>query len=152
MQYKNPNSVLVVIYAENTQQVLMLQRQDDPTFWQSVTGSLALGEKPYEAALREVKEEIGIDIVQQGLKLIDCREWIEFEIFPHFRYKYAPNITHSKEHWFLLALPEQWQPLLTEHLAYQWLPAQQAAQLTKSWNNRAAIEKYVINQSAVKIS
>ena len=40
MQYKNNQSVLVVIYAKNTNRVLMLQRQDDPDFWQSVTGTI----------------------------------------------------------------------------------------------------------------
>jgi 8-oxo-dGTP pyrophosphatase MutT (NUDIX family) len=34
---------LVVIYAEDTKRVLMLQRRDDPDFWQSVTGSLEEG-------------------------------------------------------------------------------------------------------------
>ena len=40
MKYKNPYSVLVVIYAQNTGRVLMLQRQDDLNFWQSVTGTI----------------------------------------------------------------------------------------------------------------
>lgn len=40
MSFKLPVSVLVVIYAKDTKRVLMLQRRDDPAFWQSVTGSL----------------------------------------------------------------------------------------------------------------
>ncbi|MCK3658721.1 dihydroneopterin triphosphate diphosphatase [Pasteurellaceae bacterium Pebbles2] len=147
MNYKNPNSVLVVIYAKNSGKVLMLQRQDDPEFWQSVTGSLAESETPYQTAEREVLEEIGIDIKAENLSLFDCQEWIEFEIFPHFRYKYAPNITHCKEHWFLLALPDERTPRLSEHLAYQWLNPQNAAQLTKSPNNRIAIEKYLVQKA-----
>ena len=35
MTYKQPVSVLVVIYAKDTGRVLMLQRRDDPDFWQS---------------------------------------------------------------------------------------------------------------------
>ncbi|MBK0172420.1 dihydroneopterin triphosphate diphosphatase, partial [Salmonella enterica subsp. enterica serovar Infantis] len=38
--YKRPVSVLVVIFAQDTKRVLMLQRRDDPDFWQSVTGSI----------------------------------------------------------------------------------------------------------------
>ncbi|HHE3632279.1 dihydroneopterin triphosphate diphosphatase [Pasteurella multocida] len=144
--YKNPHTVLVVIFCYNTQRVLMLQRQDDPTFWQSVTGSLALNESPRETAIREVKEEVGIDIQSERLALFDCEERIAFEIFPHFRYKYAPNVTHCLEHWFLLGLAEERIPHLTEHVAFQWLPADQAAILTKSWNNRALIEKYLVKQ------
>ena len=143
MQYKNPNSVLVVIYAKSSHRVLMLQRQDDPEFWQSVTGSLAEKETPFLTALRGVKEEIGVDIVAEHLELIDCNQSVEFEIFPHFRYKYAPNVTHCKEHWFLLALPDEREPILTEHLAYQWLSVSEAVALTKSPNNAEAIAKYL---------
>lgn len=50
--YKRPESVLIVIYAHNSGRVLMLQRQDDPDFWQSVTGSLEEGEQPAAAAAR----------------------------------------------------------------------------------------------------
>ncbi len=45
MSFKPPVSVLVVIYAEDTKRVLMLQRRDDPAFWQSVTGSLEAGDR-----------------------------------------------------------------------------------------------------------
>lgn len=44
MAYKSPVSALIVIYAQDTGRVLMLQRRDDPDFWQSVTGSLEEGE------------------------------------------------------------------------------------------------------------
>ena len=50
MSFKLPVSVLVVIYAEDTKRVLMLQRRDDPAFWQSVTGSLEEGETAPQAA------------------------------------------------------------------------------------------------------
>lgn len=46
LKYKNNQSVLVVIYAKDTNRVLMLQRQDDPDFWQSVTGTIESGETP----------------------------------------------------------------------------------------------------------
>ena len=48
LKYKNNQSVLVVIYAKITHRVLMLQRQDDSTFWQSVTGTLETNETPRE--------------------------------------------------------------------------------------------------------
>lgn len=44
MGNKHPVSVLVVIFAQDTGRVLMLQRRDDASFWQSVTGSLEVGE------------------------------------------------------------------------------------------------------------
>ncbi|AGH38644.1 Dihydroneopterin triphosphate pyrophosphatase [Bibersteinia trehalosi USDA-ARS-USMARC-188] len=143
MKYKNPHSVLVVIYAKNSGRVLMLQRQDDPDFWQSVTGSIEEGELPYQTAIREVAEETGIDIIAQNLSLYDCKQSVEFEIFPQFRYKYAPEITHNTEHWFLLGLPNEIEPQLSEHLAYQWLSVEAAIVLTKSPNNAQAMAKYL---------
>ncbi|NBI13148.1 dihydroneopterin triphosphate diphosphatase [[Haemophilus] felis] len=144
MKYKNPYSVLVLVYETKHNKVLMLQRQDDPSFWQSITGTIENEETPLQTAIREVREEIGLDVQQEKLKLIDCNHSVKFEIFPQFRHKYAPHISHCTEHWFLLPLPEQYEIHLTEHLDYQWLPPQQAVALTKSWNNRAAIEEYLL--------
>ncbi len=143
MGYKHPVSVLVVIFARDTGRVLMLQRRDDHGFWQSVTGSLEPGETPAQAAAREVAEELAIDICGEGLQLEDCQRQIEFEIFPHFRHRYAPGITHNREHWFRLALPAERMPLLSEHLAARWLMPEEAAALTKSWSNRQAIEEFI---------
>ncbi|HHE9996741.1 dihydroneopterin triphosphate diphosphatase [Haemophilus influenzae] len=144
MQYKNNQSVLVVIYAKNTNRVLMLQRQDDPDFWQSVTGTIESGETPKNTAIRELWEEVRLEISENSTALFDCKESIEFEIFPHFRYKYAPNVTHCREYWFLLAMEQEFEPVLSEHLAYQWVSPEQAIQMTKSSNNAEAIRKYIL--------
>lgn len=144
MQYKNNQSVLVVIYTKDTNRVLMLQRQDDPDFWQSVTGTIESGETPKKTAIRELWEEVRLEISENSTALFDCNESIEFEIFPHFRYKYAPNVTHCREHWFLLAMEQEFEPILSEHLAYQWVSPEQAIQMTKSSNNAEAIRKYIL--------
>ncbi|EAM6460933.1 dihydroneopterin triphosphate diphosphatase [Salmonella enterica] len=143
--YKRPVSVLVVIFAQDTKRVLMLQRRDDPDFWQSVTGSIEEGETALQAAVREVKEEVTIDVAAEQLTLIDCQRTVEFEIFSHLRHRYAPGVKHNTEFWFCLALPHERQVIFTEHLTYQWLDAPDAAALTKSWSNRQAIEEFVIN-------
>lgn len=140
-RYKNPESVLVVIYCQTTLRCLMLQRQDDPSFWQSVTGSLELGEHYFDTAIREVREETGIDILSCNLTLIDAHYSIEFEIFPQFKHRYAPDVNMNKEHWLYLPLSQEIIPQLTEHLNYQWLAIEQAADLTVSLNNRDAILK-----------
>ncbi|KFA59922.1 Dihydroneopterin triphosphate pyrophosphohydrolase type 2 (nudB) [Gilliamella apicola] len=127
----------------------MLQRQDDPNFWQSVTGSIEINELPFNAAIREVLEETNIDIIGQNLELIDAKHTIEFEIFPQFRHKYAPKVKMNTEHWFYLLLSHEITPILTEHLAYQWLIIDDAANLTLSPNNRDAINQIA---SMIKIN
>ncbi len=143
MAYKNNKSVLIVIYAESTKRVLMLQRKDDPEFWQSVTGTIEDNEEPYQTALREVKEETGIDIIAQNLSLYDTKKRFKFEIFPQFRYKYAPDITHFTEHWFLLALESEIKPILSEHLTFKWVDKAQAIVMTKSPNNASVIQQFL---------
>ncbi|RWR03850.1 dihydroneopterin triphosphate pyrophosphatase [[Pantoea] beijingensis] len=143
MDYKQPVSVLVVIFALDTKRVLMLQRRDDTDFWQSVTGSIEPGETPLQTVIREVWEEVAIDINAEQLTVTDCEHQIEFEIFAHFRHRYAPNVTHNTEHWFTLALPHERDVMVTEHLDWRWLAVPEAAKLTKSWSNRQAIEAFV---------
>ncbi|MBV8043601.1 dihydroneopterin triphosphate diphosphatase [Pluralibacter sp.] len=145
MTFKLPVSVLVVIFAQDTKRVLMLQRRDDPAFWQSVTGSLEAGETAPQAAAREVKEEVAIDVAGEQLTLVDCQRTVEFEIFTHLRHRYAPGTERNTESWFCLALPHEQQVEISEHLAYRWVDAGEAASLTKSWSNRQAIEEFVIH-------
>lgn len=145
MSYKRPVSILVVIYAQDTKRVLMLQRRDDPDFWQSVTGSVEEGEDALFAAQREVKEEVAIDVVEELLPLTDCQRCVEFEIFTHLRHRYAPGVTRNTESWFVLALPHERPIIISEHLAWKWVPAPEAAQMTKSWSNRMAIEEFIID-------
>ncbi|CAH6660823.1 dihydroneopterin triphosphate diphosphatase [Pseudocitrobacter vendiensis] len=145
MSFKRPVSILVVIYAEDTKRVLMLQRRDDPDFWQSVTGSVEEGESAPQAAAREVKEEVSVDIIAERLNLMDCQRTVEFEIFSHLRHRYAPGVMRNTESWFCLALPHEREIVFTEHLTYRWVNAVDAAALTKSWSNRQAIEEFVIN-------
>ena len=140
--YKRPESVLVIIMAKNSGRVLMMRRKDDPDFWQSVTGSLESTEDAYQTALREIKEETGFDPEQSQLH--DLSRSIIFEIFPHFRHRYAPNVTHCKEHWFQMILNEEQMPLLTEHTDFRWLEPQEAADLTKSWSNSQAILEFAV--------
>jgi dATP pyrophosphohydrolase len=145
MSYKRPVSILVVIFAQDTKRVLMLQRRDDPDFWQSVTGSVEEGEDALFAAQREVQEEVAIDIVAEQLTLVDCQRCVEFEIFTHLRHRYAPGVTRNSESWFVLALPHERPIIISEHLAWKWVPAPEAAQMTKSWSNRMAIEEFIID-------
>ncbi|GGD68019.1 dihydroneopterin triphosphate diphosphatase [Lacimicrobium alkaliphilum] len=142
MSFKRPESVLVVIY-DHHQQVLLLQRLDDPEFWQSVTGTMEVQETPFDTALREVWEETGIDIIQQGYRLEDHQQINHYPIRSAWRYRYAPDITHNKEHVFSLKVDPGQSVMLTEHSAYQWLKMGQAAEKVWSQSNRQAILEWV---------
>ena len=136
-------SVKAMIFFEG--KLLLLQKNDTEGLhhWEFPGGGLQFTEDFETGLRREVKEETGIDIAGQNLTLIDCQESVLFEIFPQFRYKYAPDVTHNREHWFLLGLPDEQTPQLTEHLAFQWVSVKEAIAMTKSPNNATAIAKYL---------
>ena len=121
----------------------MIERADRANFWQSVTGSLdAPNEDLALAASREVFEETGIavDYLPIG-SLVNMQHHIEYEIYPEWRYRYAPGVIKNIEHWFALEVPENTPITLSprEHVAYQWLPYQEAAKKCFSLSNGQAI-------------
>ena len=141
---KIPISVLVVIYKSNGD-VLLIERSDRTGFWQSVTGSLdAPNEDLSFAAAREVFEETGIDVDQLPVgSLNNMHHQIEYMIYPEWRIRYAPGIIHNTEHWFSLQVPDDTPIKLSprEHVAYQWLPYQEAVKRCFSPSNGQAIEQ-----------
>ena len=140
---KIPESVLVVIHTVALD-VLILERADRSGFWQSVTGSKdALDEPLMATARRELAEETGFDPdTIAGSRLTDWREQYDYEIYPHWRHRYAPGVTHNTEHVFGFCLPSTRAPTLSarEHLGFLWLPWREAAQRCFSMTNVAAIE------------
>ncbi|HMK14849.1 MAG TPA: dihydroneopterin triphosphate diphosphatase [Burkholderiales bacterium] len=136
--YKIPVSVLVVIHTPDLQ-VLLLERADHPGYWQSVTGSLGEGETLQQTAIREVKEETGLDATQYPL--VDWGVQNQFEIFAEWRHRYAPGVTRNTEQVFGLLLPKTLPIAVSarEHLNFVWLPYREAAEKCFSWSNRDAI-------------
>ena len=142
MAYKRPESVLVVLYDEHCR-VLVLQRQDDPNFWQSVTGTIELGEAPTQTAYREVHEETGIVLNADTCPAVDCQTTNVYDIRPQWRYRYPPGTTQNTEHVFCAQVDSQANIVLTEHLTYEWLTKPQAMNKVWSSTNREAIKLFV---------
>lgn len=137
--YKIPRSVLVLIHTSDLQ-VLLMERVPWPGFWQSVTGSVDHPEEILrDTAVREVREETGLDAERYALSDwgIDNR----YEIFRQWRGRYAPGVTHNEERVFGLELPEPVPVVVApgEHYGYVWLPWREAADKCFSWSNRDAI-------------
>ena len=157
--YKIPISILVVIYNQKNE-VLLLQRYDNNNFWQSVTGSLnSLNEKIHIAAEREVFEETGI-IIKSHINiniskfkslelpfyvLCNLNYNIIYDIYPQFRYKYPPFTLTNQEHWFALKIEyeKSYDIKLSayEHISFNWLNSELAKQNCFSPSNALAIQK-----------
>jgi dATP pyrophosphohydrolase len=139
--FKIPESVLVVIHTSDLQ-VLLIERAGHPGFWQSVTGSLDAADEPLlTTATRELFEETGIDADGERIVLRDWHMSNVYEIYPIWRHRYAPGVTHNTEHVFSVEVPRDVPILLSprEHTAHVWLPYLEAADRCFSASNAEAI-------------
>jgi dihydroneopterin triphosphate diphosphatase len=137
---KTPVSALVLIHTVDLQ-VLIMERADKLGFWQSVTGSIENDETPYQAAIREVKEETGLDALAYDFK--DWQTSNTYEIYPHWRHRYADGVTENIEHLFGLTLPSTLPIELApdEHVRYEWVDWREAAKRVFSWTNVDALKR-----------
>ena len=138
--YKIPQSVLVVIYTPSAK-VLLIRRTDVGT-WQSVTGSKDHLHESWETtAVREVQEETGIDALATSCCLQDWQLENVYEIYPAWRWRYNPEVSHNTERVFGLRVPDKTPITLSpaEHTEWRWLPWQEAADQCFSPSNAEAI-------------
>jgi dATP pyrophosphohydrolase len=136
---KIPESVLVIVHTAALE-VLLIERADHPGFWQSVTGSLETAAEPLALTCRrEVLEETGID--SEDHRLVDWGLEHRYEIYPSWRHRYAPGVTHNVEHVFGLTLPDRVSVRLNarEHRDHRWMHWRDAADRCFSWTNAQAI-------------
>lgn len=139
-KFKTPISSLVLIHTADLQ-VLIMERADRAGFWQSVTGSVEGEETPLQTAIREVFEETGLDANQYNLQ--DWQASNVYEIYPHWRHRYAPGVVENREHLFGLELPAALPIKLApdEHVRYEWVDWREAATRVFSWTNIDALKR-----------
>ena len=139
MAFKLPESVLVVVHTPALE-VLLIERAANPGFWQSVTGSREPDDPDLEAtARRELREETGLS----AGTLTDWRLQNRYEIWPQWRARYAPDVTHNTEHVFGFLVPQVSVATLdpAEHISQLWLPWLEAMAKVFSPSNRDAIRR-----------
>jgi dATP pyrophosphohydrolase len=140
MSFALPESVLVIVHTPDLQ-VLLLQRVGRRGWWQSVTGAREEGDATImDTAHRELSEETGIDA---GAGLRDWHWVNRYTIWPAWRRRYAPEVTHNVEHTFSLCVPAPRPVRLApdEHERYQWVPWCDAIARCFGPTNREALKR-----------
>jgi dATP pyrophosphohydrolase len=148
--FKIPESVLVVVHTPALN-VLLLCRADWPDHWQSVTGSKDFPEESFfDAAVREVAEETGIDARAPGHRLLDWEHENEYEIWPRWRRRYADGVVRNRERVFGLCVPTGTPVVLSEreHSAFRWLPWADAAAACFSRTNAQMCRELPVRAAA----
>jgi len=127
---------------ENGIEFLLLKRSEDqpyPGLWQMVSGKIKKGEKAYETALREIKEETG---------LVPLQLWV------------APTVNsfYEPKNEFICLLPvfaarvdSPIVKLSDEHTEYKWVKQNEAQKLLAWEEQRKAvqiIEDYFLNEKS----
>lgn len=76
---------------------VLLRMHDKYKFWLSVGGHIELGEDPAQAAIREVKEEVGLDIELYDDQKVDRfdEEGETFIVRPQYVNRHKINDTHE---------------------------------------------------------
>jgi dATP pyrophosphohydrolase len=125
-------AVHLVAYEGGEWSALALQRSLDtrcPGSWETVHGTIELGEEPEEAAIREVREETGL-VVQRLYNVT---------VQPFYLHR-----THTVELSVVFAAFVDRRAAVTlarEHARYEWLPASEALQRLCWPRERAALQE-----------
>jgi len=131
--------VLLVVYRPGPEFLVLLRSPERHGYWNLVAGGVEEGEKPSEAARRELDEESRL------------AQPIRFERLPLELGYTRPEGLRVTMHAFLAEAPPGWEPVLNdEHVEYRWCSAEEADRLLTYPEPRAAV-RAVARQLGVSV-
>ena len=100
--------------------------------WDLVKGHGERGESEKETVLRELEEETGITRA----------EFIPgFRTVVHYFFQRRAHTVYKEVVYYLIETPEEEVTLSDEHIAYRWLPYNEALQLITFGNSRKVVDE-----------
>ena len=113
------HEALLVVHRPGPEFLVLLRAPAGRGYWHLVSGGVESGEKPHEAALRELEEETGLS------------QPPGFEPLPlELAYRQPAGGAWITVHPFAVAAAAGWEPVLNEeHVEYRWCSEDAAVEL-----------------------
>ena len=126
---RQPLEVLVFVLRRG--EILVVHRAPaGGGYWHSIAGGVEPGETELEAAVRELREETGLDASDDLVAIGHRFAYSLEEEPPERRELYAPDATHVEVECFLAEVEPGWEPVLDhEHDDYRWCTSDEAREL-----------------------
>jgi 8-oxo-dGTP pyrophosphatase MutT (NUDIX family) len=134
---RGDQEVIVVVRREG--ELLVMRRAPERLgYWSLVSGGLEPEETSWHAAVRELREETGLEA--QVHKLSISLSYSLLDDPPAIRARYAPGVERVTVHAFVVDAPAGWEPTLdAEHDLYRWCDLAGALELMKYDTARDAL-------------
>ena len=121
----------IMAFIRRGEEFLVLHRSPArESYWHTVAGAVEPGETAFEAAMRELREETGLDAEAE---LVDLGHTFAYPLSEEpetVRARFAPGVTEVKVECFAADAPAGWEPTLdAEHDDYRWCRAEEALAL-----------------------
>jgi len=122
----------VVLFRKENEKILFLLLHYPSGHWDFVKGKMEKGESPHETAIRETKEETGIN----DTKFLDnFEEWIEYD------FQFEGELVHKKVVFFLGETKTKNVKISHEHQNYTWMDYATAMEKTTFDNAKTVLSK-----------
>jgi dATP pyrophosphohydrolase len=126
----------VLVFVRRGSEVLVAHRSPAfGSYWHAIAGGVEPGETEREAAVRELREETGLDARDELVALEHRFAYSLDEDPPERRTLFAPGTAEVEVECFVAVVPPGWEPELNpEHDDYRWCSPAEARELLR-WDD-----------------
>jgi len=120
-----------VVFYPKTQEYLILHFKFKSHYWDFPKGKIKKGETAEQTAIREVKEETGLDVmIIPGFKKTI-----------HYMFKQEGKLISKDVHYFLAEAKSKDAIVSKENIAFEWLSYEKATEKVTFKNSKTVMEK-----------
>lgn len=134
-----PLQVLVILYKKEKDEILYgIGLRSTRNIWQFVAGGAEDKETPIEAAVRELREETGINIKEEDLIVLDSKTTIPV-VNVTGTYTWGKDVFVIPEYAFAVDATSFQIKLSNEHTEFKWLEYNKAMDILTYDSNKSAL-------------